>query len=67
MSKKSRVGVIGAGIASRHLTGFAWNKEMFDVAVLCSLDEDRGRALCEEFGIPEYTQNAGDDDCSLRS
>ncbi len=58
MSKKFRVGVIGAGIASRHLTGFAWNKELFDVQVLCSLDEDRGRALCAEFAIPEYTQDA---------
>lgn len=58
MSKKFRVGIIGAGIASRHLTGFAWNKDLFEVAVLCSLDEERGQALCEEFGIPEYTQDA---------
>lgn len=26
--------------------------------MLCSLDEERGRALCEEFGIGEYTQDA---------
>ncbi|MDM9645400.1 Gfo/Idh/MocA family oxidoreductase [Rhizobium sp. S163] len=58
MSRKFRVGVIGAGIAARHLAGFAWNKELFDVVVLCSLDADRGKALCEEFAIPEYTQDA---------
>jgi predicted dehydrogenase len=58
MTKKIRVGVIGAGIASRHLSGFVWNKALFEVPVLCSLDEDRGRALCEEFAIPDYTQDA---------
>lgn len=26
--------------------------------VLCSLDADRGKALCQEFGIAEYTQDA---------
>ena len=57
MSRKFRVGVIGAGIASRHLSGFGWNKELFEVAVLCSLDADRGKALCEVFGIAEYPQD----------
>ncbi|WP_309082908.1 Gfo/Idh/MocA family oxidoreductase [Chelativorans sp.] len=58
MTNKLRVAVIGAGIAQRHLAGFGWNKDLFEVPVLCSLDEDRGKALCEEFGIPEYTQDA---------
>jgi len=57
MTKRLRVGLVGAGIAARHLTGYDWNKDLFEVAVLCSLDEDRGRALCSEHGIPEYTQN----------
>ncbi|MBX4922275.1 MULTISPECIES: Gfo/Idh/MocA family protein [Rhizobium] len=57
MTKTLRVGVIGAGIAARHLSGFGWNPELFEVAVLCSLDEDRGRALCEEHKIAEYTQD----------
>ena len=58
MTKKLRVGVIGAGIAARHLTGFGWNKDLFEVPVLCSLDEDRGRrTLRRRFGIPEYTQD----------
>ena len=59
MTRKYRVAVIGAGIAERHLIGFKWNKDLFEVPVLCSLDEDRGRKLCEQFGIPEYTQDAG--------
>ena len=57
MTGKLRVAVIGAGIARRHLTGYGWNKERFEVPVLCSLDEDRGLALCKEYGIPEYTQD----------
>lgn len=57
MTEKLRVAVIGAGIAQRHLAGYRWNKKLFDVPVLCSLDEDRGKALCEEFDIPEYTQD----------
>ncbi|GAA3071356.1 Gfo/Idh/MocA family oxidoreductase [Rhizobium viscosum] len=58
MTKKLRVGVIGAGIAARHLIGYDWNKDLFEVPVLCSLDADRGRELCEKHGIPQYTQNA---------
>ncbi|AJD46382.1 Gfo/Idh/MocA family oxidoreductase [Rhizobium sp. SEMIA 4085] len=60
MTKKLRVGVIGAGIASRHLIGYDWNKDLFDVPVLCSLDEERGRELCQKHGIGEYTQNVDD-------
>ncbi len=57
MTRKLRVGVIGAGIAERHLTGFAWNSDLFEIPVLCSLDADRGQPLCEEHKIPEYTQD----------
>ena len=58
MAKKLRVAMIGAGIAQRHLMGLRWNADLFEVPVLCSLDEDRGRALCDEFAIGEYTQDA---------
>lgn len=58
MIDRLRVAVIGAGIAQRHLIGYGWNKDLFEVPILCSLDEDRGTALCAEFGIPEYTQDA---------
>lgn len=57
MAEKLRVAVIGAGIAERHLAAYQWNKELFDVVVLCSLDEDRGQALCEKYDIETYTQD----------
>jgi len=58
MTRKLRVAVIGAGIAQRHLLGFDWNKDLFEVPIVCSLDEDRGKALCDQFKIGEYTQDA---------
>lgn len=57
MTKPLRVALIGAGIAERHLVGYRWMPERFDVPVLCSLDEERGRALCAKHGVPEFTQD----------
>lgn len=57
MTRKLRVGVIGAGIAQRHLVGYNWNKELFEVPVLCSLDEDRGRQAVADYGVGEFTSN----------
>jgi len=58
MTRKLRVGIIGSGIAQRHLSGYKWNKDLFEVPVLCSLDEERGRQVAAEFDIPEYTMDA---------
>ncbi|WFE73354.1 Gfo/Idh/MocA family protein [Roseinatronobacter sp. S2] len=57
MSEKLRVAVIGAGIAERHLSGYQWNKEKFDVRVLCALDDDRARSVAERFGVAELTED----------
>lgn len=57
MTRKLRVGIIGAGIAQRHLAGYNWNKDLFEVAVLCSLDEERGRQAVAEFGVGEFTND----------
>lgn len=57
MTRKLRVGVVGAGIAQRHLAGYNWNKELFEVVVLCSLDEERGRQAVAEFGVGEFTND----------
>ena len=57
MTRKLRVGVIGAGIAQRHLAGYNWNKDLFEIPVLCSLDEERGRAAVAEYGVGEYTMD----------
>jgi predicted dehydrogenase len=56
---KLRVAVIGAGIAQRHLVGFNDNPNLFDVRVLCSLDEERGRKAAEEAGVAEFTTDTG--------
>lgn len=55
MTRKLRVGLVGAGIAQRHLSGYNWNKDLFEVPVLCSLDEERGRAAVAEYGVGEFT------------
>jgi predicted dehydrogenase len=57
MSRKLRVAVVGAGIAQRHMIGWRWNKDLFEVPVLCSLDEERGRQVCAEYEIPEFTND----------
>ena len=56
MAQRLRVAVVGSGIASIQLEqGFATNPDLYEVPVLCSLDEERGRAVAAQFGIPEYT------------
>lgn len=55
MTRKLRVGLVGAGIAQRHLSGYNWNKDLFEIPVLCSLDEERGRAAVAEYGVGEFT------------
>ncbi|HWU16897.1 MAG TPA: Gfo/Idh/MocA family oxidoreductase [Devosia sp.] len=57
MTQKLRVGVVGAGIAQRHLAGYNWNKDLYEVPVLCSLDEERGRQAVAEFGVGEFTSD----------
>lgn len=57
MTRKLRVGLIGAGIAQRHLAGYNWNKDLFEVPVLCSLDQERGRQAVAEFGVGEFTDD----------
>ena len=60
MTKKLRVGVIGAGIAARHMIGYDWNRDLFEVPVLCSLDADRGQVLRRkrvQTGVEERLQH----------
>lgn len=55
--KQFRVAIIGSGIAHLHAKGFRWRPEMFDIPVLCSLDEDRGRRAIAKFDISEYSMD----------
>ena len=56
MADKLRVALIGSGIARGHLLrGFQIIPDLYEIPVLCSLDEERGREVTEEFGIAEFT------------
>lgn len=50
-----RVAVVGAGIAERHVEAFGRLPGLFEVPVLCSLDAERGQALCARHGIAAFT------------
>ena len=52
-----RVAMIGAGIAERHLVGFSYRKDLFDIPVLCALDAERALPLVERFGIESFTES----------
>lgn len=45
------VSVVGAGIGAQHLAGFAALPEMYGVRNVCDLNEARGRALADQFGV----------------
>lgn len=59
MSAPLRVALIGAGIADKHAAAFRQLPRQYELVALCSLDEERGRAVCERHGIPRYVQDAG--------
>ena len=52
---KLNVALIGSGIAYLHAKGFRWLPEQFDIPVLCSLDEARGRKVAAKWDIPEFS------------
>lgn len=60
MTSTLRIGLIGAGANTRlrHIPGF---QELTDVeiTVVCNRSEESGRAVAEEFGIPEVTTDLG--------
>jgi predicted dehydrogenase len=55
--RRLKVAIIGAGIAERHLAGFARLPQLFEIVYLCALDRDRGLELCRQFGVPAFTEN----------
>ncbi|MBU1174980.1 MAG: Gfo/Idh/MocA family oxidoreductase [Alphaproteobacteria bacterium] len=70
MAQRLRVAVIGSGIARIHVEqGFFRLGDLFEVPVLCSLDEERGRALTADLGLAEFTPDfssvLGRDDIDL--
>ncbi len=57
MSRKLNVAVIGAGVADRHLIAFARLADIYDVRVLCALDDPRMPELARQFDIPECSES----------
>ena len=50
MSRKYRVAIVGAGIGAQHVTGYAANPDLYDVAVICDRDVARATALAVKCG-----------------
>jgi predicted dehydrogenase len=45
MPERLRVAIVGAGIGAAHAEGYEAHPELFDVALICDADLERGRAL----------------------
>jgi len=60
MSKKIKLGIIGASsFAQYHLDGIAECKNA-EVAVICDIDMERAKKLADKYNIPEYCENYHD-------
>ena len=57
MSKKLRVGIIGAGnISHCHMSGYKALGDKVEVVAACDIDEKKLDKYCEQYGIPnKYT------------
>jgi len=49
------VAIVGSGISYLHAKGFRWLPDLYDIPVLCSLDEDRGRKVAAKWDIAEFS------------
>jgi predicted dehydrogenase len=45
MARRYRVAIVGAGIGAEHNQGFLAHPELFEVALICDVDPERGRQL----------------------
>ena len=54
---RMNVAIIGSGISYLHAKGFRWLPDLFDIPVLCALDEERSRMVMDKFDIPEYSDD----------
>ena len=55
MTKPLRVALIGSGIGAMHAKGYRWLPQLFDIPVLCALDEPRSRKLAAKYQIAEFS------------
>lgn len=49
--KKLRAAVVGLGVGSQHAAGYAAFPELYDLAVICSLDDEKNRQLAAQLGV----------------
>ena len=57
---KRTVAIIGAGIGTQHLAGYAALPERFRVKTVCDLDEARGRSLADKCKGAGFTTDVGE-------
>jgi len=59
MSRCLRVGLVGAGVARSHAEAYRRLPGLYQLRAVCSLDETRGRDLCDDLGrsgeAPDFT------------
>lgn len=61
MAKRYRVGVIGCGIGSSHISeGYAAHPDKYEVVALCDLDEARLTKVADEFNVERRIQSTDD-------
>jgi predicted dehydrogenase len=52
--------MVGAGIGERHMRAYRQLAHLYEVPVLCSLEDSRAEPLRQEYGIAGYTQRFDD-------
>jgi len=52
MTRRLRVGVVGAGIGASHIAAFGALPDMFDVVSICDINADRRGEVAAKFNIP---------------
>lgn len=49
---KLRVAVVGLGVGAQHVAAYKSLPNLFDLAAICSLEDDKNRQLAAEYGVP---------------
>jgi predicted dehydrogenase len=52
MTRRLRVGIVGAGIGASHAEGYQALPDLYEVAALCDIDAARRAEVAARFGIP---------------
>jgi predicted dehydrogenase len=60
MTKRLKVGVVGAGVGVNHITAFQELAELYSVEALCDINEARAEEVAAKHGIPRVLANFDD-------